>query len=77
MPFLNVILFKDIGQIQQNKNSYLLDKNSRYLSGAGVGFGGNYLGLDYNSTVAWRMTEAAQSDVDRQPRVQFSIGWRF
>ncbi|MGA4854081.1 ShlB/FhaC/HecB family hemolysin secretion/activation protein [Acinetobacter haemolyticus] len=77
MPFLHVILFKDIGQIQQNKNSYLLDKNSRYLSGAGVGFGGNYLGLDYNSTVAWRMTEAAQSDVDRQPRVQFSIGWRF
>ncbi|WP_436873075.1 ShlB/FhaC/HecB family hemolysin secretion/activation protein [Acinetobacter haemolyticus] len=77
MPFLNVILFKDIGQIQQNKNPYLTDKNSRYLSGTGVGFGGNYLGFDYNTTVAWRATEAAKSDIDRQPRVQFLVGWRF
>lgn len=77
MPFLNASLFKDIGEIQQNKNPYLTEKNSRYLGGMGVGLGGNYQGFDYNTTVAWRTTEAAKSDTDRQPRVQFLIGWRF
>ncbi|MCH7307653.1 ShlB/FhaC/HecB family hemolysin secretion/activation protein [Acinetobacter sp. NIPH 1852] len=77
MPFLNASLFKDIGEIQQNKNPYLTEKNSRYLGGMGVGLGGNYQGFDYNTTVAWRMTDAAKSDTDRQQRVQFMVGWRF
>ncbi|MCH7315215.1 POTRA domain-containing protein [Acinetobacter sp. ANC 3882] len=76
-PFLNTYLFQDVGEIQQNKNSYLLDKNSRSLASTGIGFGGGYQDFDYNATLAWRNTSAAKSDKDQQPRLEFSMGWRF
>ncbi|NNP68509.1 ShlB/FhaC/HecB family hemolysin secretion/activation protein [Acinetobacter sp. Ac_5812] len=76
-PWLNTYLFQDVGRIQQNKNPYLSDKNSRALASTGIGFGGGYQDFDYNVTVAWRNTSAAKSDKDQQPRLQFSVGWRF
>jgi len=76
-PWLNTYLFQDIGRIQQNKNSYLSDKNTRAIASTGIGFGGGYQDFDYNATLAWRNTSAAKSDKDQQPRLQFGIGWRF
>ncbi|WP_343621099.1 ShlB/FhaC/HecB family hemolysin secretion/activation protein [Acinetobacter proteolyticus] len=76
-PWLNTYLFQDIGKIQQNKNSYLSDKNTRAIASTGIGFGGGYQDFDYNATLAWRNTSAAKSDKDQQPRLQFGIGWRF
>ncbi|MDO3664957.1 ShlB/FhaC/HecB family hemolysin secretion/activation protein [Acinetobacter higginsii] len=76
-PWLNTYLFQDIGKIQQNKNPYLSDKNTRALASTGIGFGGAYQDFDYNATLAWRNTSAAKSDKDQQPRLQFGIGWRF
>ncbi|ENV09419.1 hypothetical protein F966_02076 [Acinetobacter higginsii] len=76
-PWLNTYLFQDIGKIQQNKNPYLSDKNTRALASTGIGFGGGYQDFDYNATLAWRNTSAAKSDKDQQPRLQFGIGWRF
>ncbi|TVT80408.1 ShlB/FhaC/HecB family hemolysin secretion/activation protein [Acinetobacter colistiniresistens] len=76
-PWLNTYLFQDVGRIQQNKNPYLTDNNSRSLASTGIGFGGGYQDFDYNATVAWRNTSAAKSDQDKQPRLQFGVGWRF
>lgn len=76
-PFLNAYIFKDIGQIQQNKNEYLSEENNRYLGSTGIGFGGGYRNFDYNATVAWRDTSAAKSDTDKNPRLLFQAGWRF
>ncbi|MCH7379409.1 MULTISPECIES: ShlB/FhaC/HecB family hemolysin secretion/activation protein [Acinetobacter] len=76
-PWLNTYLFQDVGRIQQNKNPYLNDKNTRNLASTGIGFGGGYQDFDYNATLAWRNTSAAKSDKDQQPRLQFGIGWRF
>lgn len=76
-PWLNTYLFQDVGRIQQNKNPYLNDKNTRALASTGIGFGGGYQDFDYNATLAWRNTSAAKSDKDQQPRLQFGIGWRF
>lgn len=76
-PFLNMYLFQDIGQIQQNKNQYLTEKNTRFLGGTGVGFGGGYQNFDYNATLGWRDTSAARSDKDKNPRLLFQVGWRF
>ncbi|NNP76239.1 hypothetical protein A7P54_07375 [Acinetobacter sp. Ac_3412] len=76
-PWLNTYLFQDFGRIQQNKNPYLGDKNTRNLASTGIGFGGGYQDFDYNATLAWRNTSAAKSDKDQQPRLQFGIGWRF
>lgn len=76
-PWLNTYLFQDVGRIQQNKNPYLSDKNTRNLASIGIGFGGGYQDFDYNATLAWRNTSAAKSDKDQQPRLQFGIGWRF
>lgn len=76
-PFLNTYLFQDVGKIQQNKNPYLTDKNTRYLGSTGIGFGGAYRDFDYNATVAWRDTPSANSDQDRNPRVLLQVGWRF
>lgn len=76
-PWLNTYLFQDVGRIQQNKNPYLSDKNTRALASTGIGFGGGYQDFDYNVTLAWRNTSAAKSDKDQQPRLQFGIGWRF
>lgn len=76
-PFLNAYIFKDIGQIQQNKNEYLPEENNRYLGSTGIGFGGGYRNFDYNATVAWRDTSAAKSDTDKNPRLLFQAGWRF
>ncbi|USA51896.1 ShlB/FhaC/HecB family hemolysin secretion/activation protein [Acinetobacter sp. C32I] len=76
-PWLNTYLFQDVGRIQQNKNPYLSDKNTRALASTGIGFGGGYQDFDYNATLAWRNTSAAKSDKDQQPRLQFGIGWRF
>lgn len=76
-PFLNMYLFQDVGQIQQNKNQYLTEKNTRFLGGTGVGFGGGYQNFDYNATLGWRDTSAARSDKDKNPRLLFQVGWRF
>lgn len=76
-PWLNTYLFQDVGRIQQNKNPYLSDKNTRNLASTGIGFGGGYQDFDYNATLAWRNTSVAKSDQDKQPRLQFGIGWRF
>lgn len=76
-PWLNTYLFQDFGRIQQNKNPYLGDKNTRNLASTGIGFGGGYQDFDYNATLAWRNTSSAKSDKDQQPRLQFGIGWRF
>ncbi|ENU22678.1 hypothetical protein F993_02579 [Acinetobacter proteolyticus] len=76
-PWLSTYLFQDVGRIQQNKNSYLSDKNTRAIASTGIGFGGGYQDFDYNATLAWRNTSAAKSDKDQQPRLQFGIGWRF
>ncbi|WP_043971303.1 MULTISPECIES: ShlB/FhaC/HecB family hemolysin secretion/activation protein [Acinetobacter] len=76
-PWLNTYLFQDFGRIQQNKNPYLNDKNTRALASTGIGFGGGSQDFDYNATLAWRTTSAAKSDQDQQPRFQFGVGWRF
>lgn len=76
-PFINVFLFQDNGQIQQNKHVYLAEKNSRYLGSVGVGIGGGYQDFDYNATVAWREMLEAKSDTDRNPRLLLQAGWRF
>ncbi|ENX61305.1 hypothetical protein F885_01705 [Acinetobacter higginsii] len=76
-PWLNTYLFQDVGRMQQNKNPYLSDRNTRNLASTGIGFGGGYQDFDYNATLAWRNTSAAKSDKDQQPRLQFGIGWRF
>ena len=77
LPFINTFLFHDIGHIQQNKNAYLNEKNSRSLASTGIGLAGSYQHWDYNTTLAWRNTSAAKSDTDRSPRFAFQIGWRF
>ncbi|MDH0030814.1 hypothetical protein N5D06_07355 [Acinetobacter sp. GD03873] len=76
-PLISAYLFQDSGKIQQNKDVYLAEKNSRYLGSTGIGFGGGYQGFDYNATVAWRDTSAAKSDTDRNPRLLLQAGWRF
>lgn len=76
-PLISVYLFQDSGQIQQNKDAYLAEKNSHYLGSTGIGFGGGYQGFDYNATVAWRDTSAAKSDTDRNPKLLLQAGWRF
>ncbi|MCU4368773.1 ShlB/FhaC/HecB family hemolysin secretion/activation protein [Acinetobacter courvalinii] len=76
-PFLTPYLFQEVGQTQQNKNPYLADKNSRTLASTGIGLSGGYRDFDFNTTLAWRNTSAAKSDQDKQPRLQFAIGWRF
>lgn len=77
LPFINTFLFHDIGHIQQNKNAYLNEKNSRSLASTGIGLAGSYQHWDYNTTLAWRNTSAAKSDTDRSPRFAFQIGWQF
>lgn len=76
-PSINTYLFQDVGKIQQNKNPYLNEKNSRCLGSTGIGFGGGYQRFDYNATIAWRDTSIAKSDIDRNPRLSFQLGWRF
>ena len=76
-PSINTYLFQDVGKIQQNKNPYLNEKNSRCLGSTGIGFGGGYQRFDYNTTIAWRDTSIAKSDIDRNPRLSFQLGWRF
>lgn len=76
-PSINTYLFQDVGEIQQNKNPYLNEKNSRCLGSTGIGFGGGYQRFDYNATIAWRDTSIAKSDIDRNPRLSFQLGWRF
>lgn len=76
-PFLTPYLFYDIGQIQQNKNPYIEDKNSRTLASTGIGVGGGYRDFDYSMTLAWRNTSAAKSDQDQNPRLFIQGGWKF
>ncbi len=76
-PFLNTYLFHDRGEVQQNKHPYLADKNSRVLASTGLGFAGGYRNFDYNATLAWRNTSAAQSDTDHSPRLLLQGGWKF
>lgn len=76
-PNINVYIFKDLGEIQQNKHTYLVEKNTRYLGSAGIGLQGAYQNFDYNTTIAWRDSSAAKSDKDQKPRILFQAGWRF
>lgn len=76
-PSINTYLFQDVGEIQQNKNPYLNEKNSRCLGSTGIGLGGGYQRFDYNAAIAWRDTSIAKSDIDRNPRLSFQLGWRF
>lgn len=79
-PALQAVAFYDIGSIAVNHEDYNADKNSRTISGAGLGLNATIIqDVQLQSFVAWRTSGGnprSDSD-DRVPRLWFQVSKRF
>lgn len=79
-PFLQASVFYDVGSVQINHTDYNPDKNTRTISGAGVGLSGTIIGgIDFKTSVAWRTSggDPKSDSDDRVPRVWFQLSKQF
>ncbi len=71
LPFLQCVAFYDAGGIDINHSAFIANaKNSRHLSGEGVGLNANIeQNFALKFSVAWHGGEEPRSDKDQKPRV--------
>ncbi len=80
VPFLQGVVFYDIGSIKENESDYNPSDNHRTISGAGLGVNATTIGdVNVTASVAWRMTGGdPQSDSkDKVPRFWFRVSKQF
>ncbi len=73
-------IFYDIGSVKINHTDYNADKNSRTISGAGLGLNAALPGdVHLGATVAWRISggDPKSDSDDRVPRVWFQLSKKF
>ncbi len=79
LPDLQGVVFYDAGSVRINHDPFLAGENSRTISGAGVGANANFLGLQINAYVAWRIhggqPNSEPISLNRNPRLWVQASW--
>ena len=79
LPDLQGVVFYDAGSVRINHNPFVAGENTRTISGAGVGANANFLGLQINAYVAWRIHGGQPTSepisLDRNPRLWVQASW--